>query len=330
MGCGPVPANAENVRLYKGEQNEKDFAHFPISGGEQGDIKMTKNGDKLKFTGVKAEPVIEKADPVTVTASLNTPQCGFDVKAAEQEVGTCSSMNGDKMPFPATLLQWEVTKADGSIIKYPTEPKKTTQLPLVLTLGPELKGATAVCYDQRVGMEEPRRTNVPTGAPALTLTKHTSMVKIHIKGDAITCESDAFDINDECSDVGEVLTPDVIMCPATMTPMQATCSLKMKDGSIMKSEPYENANCLVTPNPPKFDEQGGEIEEGGSMWLVAVICFLGAIVGGLVLVLMNKSTEAEYTVTEDDSKTFTVDDLESAANDEACPLSSGKDDNSEV
>merc|ERR1711935_707540 len=98
-----------------------------------------------------------------------------------------------------------VTKADGSIIKYPTEPKKTTQLPLVLTLGPELKGATAVCYDQRVGMEEPRRTNVPTGAPALTLTKHTSMVKIHIKGDAITCESDAFDINDECSDVGEVL-----------------------------------------------------------------------------------------------------------------------------
>jgi len=157
--CGPVPANAENVRLYKGEQNEKDFAHFPISGGEQGDIKMTKNGDKLKFTGVKAEPamekavmcaffdnrdkclgysapakyvVIAKADPVTVTASLNTPQCGFDVKAAEQEVGTCSSMNGDKMPFPATLLQWEVTKADGSIIKYPTEPKKTTQLPLVL------------------------------------------------------------------------------------------------------------------------------------------------------------------------------------------------------
>ena len=45
------------------------------------------------------------------------------------------------------------------------------------------------------------------------------------------------------------------------------------------------------------------------MWLVAVICFLGAIVGGIVLVFMNKSTEAEYTVTEDDSKTFTVDDL---------------------
>ena len=77
-------------------------------------------------------------------------------------------------------------------------------------------------YDHRVGMDEPRRANVPTGAPALTLTKHTSIVNIRINGDAITCESDAFEDNDQCSDVAEVLTPDVIMCPATMTPMYVT------------------------------------------------------------------------------------------------------------
>jgi len=163
----------------------------------------------------------------------------------------------------------------------------------------------------------------------LTLTKHTSIVNIRINGDAITCESDAFEDNDQCSDVAEVLTPDVIMCPATMTPMHATCSLKMKDGSVKKSNPYENPDCLVEPNPPKFDEQGGEIiEEGGSMWTVAIVCFVGAIIGGVVLVFLNKNKESEYAVTtEDDGKR----DLESAINDsEACPLSSGKDDDSDV
>ena len=53
--CGPVPANAQNVRLYMGKQIEKDYARFPIGGGQQGSITMTKSGDKLKFTGVKVK-----------------------------------------------------------------------------------------------------------------------------------------------------------------------------------------------------------------------------------------------------------------------------------
>lgn len=39
------------------------------------------NRDKcLGYSAPAKYVVIEKADPVTVTASLNTPQCGFDVK----------------------------------------------------------------------------------------------------------------------------------------------------------------------------------------------------------------------------------------------------------
>lgn len=38
------------------------------------------NRDKcLGYSAPAKYVVIEKADPVTVTASLNTPQCGFDV-----------------------------------------------------------------------------------------------------------------------------------------------------------------------------------------------------------------------------------------------------------
>ena len=41
------------------------------------------------------------------------------------------------------MLQWEITKADGTVIKYPEQPKETPELPLVLSLTPDLKDATA-------------------------------------------------------------------------------------------------------------------------------------------------------------------------------------------
>lgn len=39
------------------------------------------------------------------------------------------------------------------------------------------------------------------------------------------------------------------------------------------------------------------------MWTVAIVCFVGAIIGGVVLVFLNKNKESEYAVTtEDDGK----------------------------
>ena len=60
--CGPVPSQAANVRLLKGNQFQQDFVSFPIGGGSQDGITMTNNGDSLSFTGVKVnfEQIFER------------------------------------------------------------------------------------------------------------------------------------------------------------------------------------------------------------------------------------------------------------------------------
>ena len=60
--CGPIPAGTTNVRLIKGDKIKKDFVSFDITGGQQGNIKMTNNGGNVKFSGLKVKISILKND----------------------------------------------------------------------------------------------------------------------------------------------------------------------------------------------------------------------------------------------------------------------------
>ena len=74
--------------------------------------------------------------------------------------------------------------------------------------------------DSRQGMTNTEQETVPEGPASLQLKKKTSKISIHIEGDQVTCESDAFpEINDPCSDVQEQKQPDIVFCPATFMPL---------------------------------------------------------------------------------------------------------------
>ena len=69
-------------------------------------------------------------------------------------------------------------------------------------------------------MKNTEQETVPEGPASLQLKKKTSKISIHIEGDQVTCESDAFpEINDPCSDVQEQKQPDIVFCPATFMPL---------------------------------------------------------------------------------------------------------------
>jgi len=351
--CGPIPAGTTNVRLIKGDKIKKDFVSFDITGGQQGNIKMTNNGKNVKFSGLKATPdmntavmcafrdnskllgytaptkyqVFEEETPrLPVKASIDQPECGFDNTGAPQQVGTCSTIARDSgLTFPPTMLQWEITKADGTVIKYPEQPKETPELPLVLSLTPDLKDATAKCFDERYGIEGTRKENLPTGPIGFEILKKTSKITLTIKGDEIICASDAFpDISDVCSDVQEQLETDVIFCPATFMPKNATCQMKMKDNTIMKSATFSNPDCLVDQDQLPCDKSAVDdcpikneetAEAGGSMiWL---FCFIFAAIGGGVLIMLNKKKSREYSVTDES------EDPEKGVQEEKVQLQSG-------
>ena len=62
--CGPIPAGTTNVRLIKGDKLNNDFASFDISGGQQGNIKMTNNGSNVKFSGLKVNFHLKMTTPL--------------------------------------------------------------------------------------------------------------------------------------------------------------------------------------------------------------------------------------------------------------------------
>ena len=55
--CGSLPSNANTVKLFSGNQYEKDFIQFeiPSDGGSatKSDITISRAGDTLKFNGIE-------------------------------------------------------------------------------------------------------------------------------------------------------------------------------------------------------------------------------------------------------------------------------------
>ena len=55
--CGSLPSNVNTVKLFAGNQYEKDFLQFevPSDGGSEtkNGVTISRAGDSLKFTGIK-------------------------------------------------------------------------------------------------------------------------------------------------------------------------------------------------------------------------------------------------------------------------------------
>jgi len=326
--CGPVPTNADSVRLLAGNQFERDFLQFSLDAGDnkKDNVVMSHEGDNLTFTGLKAvsdmkaavtcsffngeqligfttptgyEVFDEPTPRLPVTATLNVPKCGLDLSADSQEVGVCSHIENG-LSFPPTLLQWQVTTSDGSVRLFPDEPTETAHLPLVLPLTDDLIGATAKCIDSRFGTDSAPEETIPT-TPNFTFRQFTSMIKIRVEGDQIDCESDVFpNDDDECTDVQNKEYPDLISCPSAMqTPLNATCIFTMKNGSELRSATYVNENCIVNieqlpcdkssvDDCPEASPPKKEELNEGGFSLLWLFFFVFAAVGGGVLIFLNK------------------------------------------
>ena len=63
------------------------------------------------------------------------------LSATAQDIGVCETDGATS--FPPTLLQWQITKADGSVLNFPDSPKETSHLPLHIPLTEDLAGAVA-------------------------------------------------------------------------------------------------------------------------------------------------------------------------------------------
>jgi len=344
--CGSLPSNANTVKLFAGNQYEKDFIEFevPSDGGSEtkSGVTINRSGDNLKFTGIEADSDMKKALACTyysssqqligftiptaydihdeptprldVSAKITQPTCGFDLTATAQDIGVCETDGATS--FPPTLLQWQITKADGSVLNFPESPKETSHLPLHIPLTEDLAGAVAKCVDSRVGTDEEPRSTTATGITSIQYRQFTSdsdlQVKVANGEDNVQCMSAKFpDHTAECSDIAEIPKPSIVLCPSTFTPNNVTCSFIMKDGST-KTKNWSNPECIESinhvpcdksavedcPEPPKFDEQVSEEAGGSLIWL---ICFAVAAVFGGVLIYLNKQKTSEtYEITESD------------------------------
>lgn len=291
--CDSLPPQAATVKLFAGNQYEQDHSQFdiPADGGSQskGDIKLERSGDKLIFTGLKAESNMKKAlscmyysnSPVQlvgftkpiaydvhdeptprlpVTAEIVAPVCGFDLQADAQEIGVCKTGGDRATSFPPTQLQWKINKADGSAVFYPETPKETSHLPLNIPLTQDLAGATAECLDTRVGTDESAQSTVATGLTSIQYRVFTTEFNIKVASgeDNVKCFSEQFpDYTDECSDIAEIKQPDIILCPSTFTPNNVTCTFIMKDGRT-ETKLWQNDECIESTNPVPCDKSAVE------------------------------------------------------------------------
>ena len=61
--CGSLPSNANTVKLFAGNQYEKDFIQFevPSDGGSEtkSGITISRSGDNLKFTGIEVSLLVK-------------------------------------------------------------------------------------------------------------------------------------------------------------------------------------------------------------------------------------------------------------------------------
>jgi hypothetical protein len=344
-----LPSDAKTVKLFSGNQYEKDYIQFeiPADGGSatKSDITLSRTGDSLKFSGIKADSDMKKALACTyyssgqeligfttptgydvhdeptprldVAAKIVQPTCGFDLQAAAQDIGLCET--DGTTSFPPTLLQWQITKSDGTVINFPTDPKETSHLPLHIPLTEDLAGATAKCIDSRVGTDEEPRSTAASGITSIQYRQFTSDEDLEIKiadgEDNVECVSAKFpDYTAECSDIAEIKEPSIVLCPSTFTPNNVTCSFVMKDGST-KTKNWSNPECIESinhvpcdksavedcPEPPKFDEISAEEAGGSLIWL---ICFaVAAVFGGLLIYLNKQKTRETYEITETEEPT---------------------------
>ena len=90
----------------------------------------------LSFPKTYAVHETESPRP-TFTAEFLGKECGL-ADGVEQEIAKCQVPN-DQMAnvFPPVYLQWEITKNDGTVFKYPDEPQMTMALPLSMTVQQE-------------------------------------------------------------------------------------------------------------------------------------------------------------------------------------------------
>ena len=61
--CGSLPSNANTVKLFAGNQYEKDFIQFevPSDGGSEtkSGVTINRSGDNLKFTGIEVSLTVK-------------------------------------------------------------------------------------------------------------------------------------------------------------------------------------------------------------------------------------------------------------------------------
>ena len=76
-----------------------------------------------------------------VSFLIDHVRCKPQIEATAQDIGVCET--DGTTSFPPTLLQWQITKADGSVLNFPDSPKETSHLPLHIPLTEDLAGSIA-------------------------------------------------------------------------------------------------------------------------------------------------------------------------------------------
>lgn len=354
FSCGPVPPGTSDVELVAGTDGASrvvgkqpvgsiprdNLDHLDFKSIEATfDMAYKKGGLACRFFGgdrvlglsfPKTYSVHEMESPrPTFTAEFLGKECGL-ADGVEQEIAKCQVPN-DQMAnvFPPVYLQWEITKNDGTVFKYPDEPRKTMALPLSMTVEQEYltkinengqnEPVKFECVDYRES--DPRTGSAPV-MEGRTAPTNTADFQFRRKTESLTihydlmpeqmCKSDKFNADtvneDPCSDVRKFNEPVIHMCPATKTtPMYINCTAELVNGTTIYA-PFQNPDCkdvdeidlpclMSTMNecPPSaadpIEDGQSEAEATGSkIWL---LFFVLAAVLGAILIVLNRRTKPQ-------------------------------------
>lgn len=346
ISCGPIPEGDQSTMEVsieaRTESDEHQSFRAPVSELIVGDkiskkvkveswhqstgvwCKFFEGGNLIGYTNPQTFVVNAPAELPAITATYNSPKCGFVGAGAEEEIATCAAASAT---FPPLFLQWKVIKADGTEELIPAEPKETFSLKLPVVISQEYAGASASCSVYQgtdpalKSAPEFQKSVTPTGS-GFSLKKKTSKLDMHVIGRDVTCQSDVFGATtvaeDECSDVQSIEVTNTVNCPLETFYKQATCRIVLVGGGVPLESTYTNEECIaydmIDANctesaykkcpKPDAPEELSELDEGGSgPWFL--LFFVCAALGGVLLVYLNKSSpnQSEYETVDAEDKT---------------------------